>query len=221
MRKKKTQEHKTLCIVWPTEKKQGQLPGYLMLRWGYEQCQQQCTLWSHTTSKKWNNKAYSQVNSSSRGILNGSSPSGTAPILITLNCSSETDMWASTTITKDQTMPMAREWQQQSKQKASLNIQCRFWSPHWSHHLSRGWWPAYTENTSLPTRGKKNRSTHQWAGKRNSQKEAHTSPWINITHQVEGTRSKKKWFCSLWKWDHKHRKRNEMKEKCILDKEPM
>ena len=70
---------------------QGWLMVFPALRRGQGQHQQQFPLWAHTVGERWHNRAHSLVNCSSgrRGKLSGSSPSGSAPILTILHCSSE------------------------------------------------------------------------------------------------------------------------------------
>ena len=67
------------------ESHQGRLLAYLQLRWD----QEQCVLWVHAVGERGQNKAHSQVNSSSGGMLSGFFPSGSVPIPLTLQHRSE------------------------------------------------------------------------------------------------------------------------------------
>ena len=79
-----------------SERHQVQLPTYPQLRWGWEQCQQQCNLRAPTTGERCHHRAHSQVNSSTGGIRSGFPPSGSAPIPRTSHCWPKTakkQMW--------------------------------------------------------------------------------------------------------------------------------
>ena len=124
----------------------GWLPPFSQLRWGWGQCQHQCTLWAHTVDDRQHHKAHFMVDSSQGEILSDSSPSGSTLVPPTPHCSSETDLGASTPTTGEQTLHLTGLWQPQSKEEALLNIQGRLWAPqHQSHPLSRGQQTAHTE----------------------------------------------------------------------------
>lgn len=92
---------------------------------------------------------------SRRGMLRGFSPSASTLILPipTSYHRGETQhrnkSGASTTITREQTLPLIGQWQSQSREEAQLDSQCRLLSPQCqSHLLSREKQPAYTEGRS-------------------------------------------------------------------------
>ena len=92
------------------------------LRWDWEWYKQQCTLWACTMSKKGHNRAHSQLNTSSRGIHSGFFPSESAtshvPYTVDQKHSQETDLKASTQISRKQMLPLSGQWQPQSKGEA-------------------------------------------------------------------------------------------------------
>ena len=104
---------------------QGWFPAFPWLRQGQGQCQKQCTLWACAMGDRQHHRMHSSVES--RGLLSGSSHKRSAPIPPTSHHSSGMDLETSTPTTKEQTLPLAGLWQQQSKEEAPFSIQCRLW----------------------------------------------------------------------------------------------
>ena len=122
------------------------LPAFPQRRQGRGQCQQQCILWAHALGNRWWHRVPVPVDSPWRGIWSSSFPRGSAPVPPTSQCSLELDLGASTPTTGKQTLLSIGLWQPQSKEEALPNIQCKLWSSqHQSYPISRGWWPAKSE----------------------------------------------------------------------------
>ena len=70
-------------LVKTPERHQDHLLAYSWLRWGWEQCQQQCALKAHTVGKRCHTRAHSPMSSSTGETFSGFPPSGSAPTLPT------------------------------------------------------------------------------------------------------------------------------------------